>query len=305
MKKIVMLMVVSALGFSGALFANGNSHGEDKHNHGKDNYEACRDVMGAIKATSDDSGYDVLTTALGESVYSGRDDNDDHINSTEDTGTNGGFDLNMWATVVATDGTVCAVTKTGAGLNDQWLGSRVISAQKANTAIAFSLPGLALSTANLWAPTQPGGSLFGLQFSNPVDTEVAYEGDADDFGTARTFNEDTTIDKKGDPMVGHRIGGVNVFGGGLALYNAAGLIGAIGVSGDSSCADHNIAWRVRDALGLDHVPGGVNSDSSDNIIFDLVDGVSANGFGHPTCGVSNEKTVNDEIVGALPIGDNP
>ena len=41
-------------------------------------------------------------------------------------------------------------------------------------------------------------------------------------------------------------GGVNVFGGGLALYDARGqLLGAIGVSGDSSCADHNIAWRTR------------------------------------------------------------
>jgi hypothetical protein len=42
-----------------------------------------------------------------------------------------------------------------------------------------------------------------------------------------------------------RIGGVNVFSGGLALYNAKGvLIGGLGVSGDSSCADHNIGWRT-------------------------------------------------------------
>jgi len=52
--------------------------------------------------------------------------------------------------------------------------SRVISAQKANTANAFSLPGLAVSTANLFSAVQPGGSLFGLQFSNPVATDVAY-----------------------------------------------------------------------------------------------------------------------------------
>ena len=78
----------------------------------------------------------------------------------------------MWGTVVATDGTVCAVAYTGAKVGDQWLGSRVISAPKANTANAFSLPGLALSTANLYSATQPGGSLFGLQFSNPVDTQV-------------------------------------------------------------------------------------------------------------------------------------
>ena len=57
-------------------------------------------------------------------------------------------------------------------------------------------------------------------------------------------------------MVGGRIGGVNVFGGGLALYERrATLVGAIGVSGDTSCADHNIAWRTRNSLNLDYVPG--------------------------------------------------
>src|SRR5688500_20151451 len=74
---------------------------------------------------------------------------------------NGGFGLEMWATVVNRDGIVCAVAFTGGDRGDQWPGSRVISAQKANTANAFSLPGLALSTANLFTATQPGGSLFG------------------------------------------------------------------------------------------------------------------------------------------------
>jgi hypothetical protein len=73
---------------------------------------------------------------------------------------------------------------------------------------ASALNDLALSTANLWAPTQPGGSLFGLQESNPVDPNLPYEGDVSTFGTAD------------DPMIGRRIGGVNVFGGGLALYDA-------------------------------------------------------------------------------------
>src|SRR4051812_33878761 len=139
---------------------------------------------------------------------------------------NGGFDLDMWATVVNRDGVVCAVAFTGANRGDQWPGSRVISAQKANTANAFSLPGLALSTANLYSAVQPGGSLFGLQASNPVDTNVAYGGSPSNYGQAN------------DPMTGGRIGGVNVFGGGLGLYNSAGkLVGAVGVSGDTSCAD--------------------------------------------------------------------
>ena len=126
------------------------------------------------------------------------------------------------------------------------MAAAIISAQKAYTANAFSLPKLALATANLYSAVQPGGSLFGLQHSNPVDTATAYRGPAASFG------------QKNDPLVGARVGGINVFGGGLALYNQGGqLIGAIGVSGDTSCADHAIAWRTRNTLQLDFVPGGV------------------------------------------------
>jgi uncharacterized protein GlcG (DUF336 family) len=193
---------------------------------------------------------------------------------------NGGFNLDMWGTIVNRDGVVCSVAFTGADRGSQWPGSRVISAQKANTANAFSLPKLSISTAQLYSAVQPGGSLFGLQHSNPVDTNYAYGGDPARYG------------QDNDPMVGKRIGGVNVFGGGLALYNAKGeLVGALGVSGDSSCADHNIAWRTRHALGLDYVPGGVSGDSSrpDNIVYDITPGpgvaigVSASGWGHPVC----------------------
>lgn len=197
---------------------------------------------------------------------------------------NGGLNLDMWGTIVDRSGTVCAVAFSGDTVDAQWPGSRVISAQKANTANAFSLKGLALSTANLYSAVQPGGSLFGLQDSNPVDTEVAYDGDAGDFGA------------KKDPMTGERIGGVNVFGGGLALYNDKGdIIGGLGVSGDTSCADHNIAWRLRHALGLDYVPAGVSADKTDAIIYDIKSGKSAGGFGHPDCG-GGEKSV----AGALP-----
>jgi len=204
---------------------------------------------------------------------------------------NGGLGNHMWATVVDRDGVVCAVAFTGANRNEQWPGSRAISAQKANTAMSFNLPSGAggtvdaLSTANLWTQAQPGGSLFGLQFSNPVDTGQAYKGPPKNYGT------------HADPMVGKRIGGVNVFGGGLGLYNASGdKVGAIGVSGDTSCADHNIAWRTRKALGLDQLTtGGVSglspSPRADNIIYDFPVGsthdasdTSVSGFGHPICG---------------------
>ncbi len=211
-----------------------------------------------------------------------------------------GLNNNMWGTIVNRDGYVCAVVFSGNNRGSQWPGSRVIAAQKANTANAFSLDsssasdssgqadGLALSTANLYSAVQPGGSLYGLQASNPVDTSVAYNGASVLYGTPN------------DGMVGLKIGGVNVFGGGLALY-AAGhvIVGAVGVSGDTSCADHNIAWRVRHNLSLDHMAatnslpavGGVSGDPAhpDNIIFDITPnpnggtGISAGGFGHPTC----------------------
>jgi len=168
------------------------------------------------------------------------------------TGTNRGFGNNMWATIVNRDGVVCAVAFTGSDRGAQWPGSRVISAQKANTANAFTLSTLALSTANLYPLVQPGASLFGLQESNPVATDVAYKGPSSNYGLPN------------DPMVGSKIGGVNVFGGGLGLYDAGSkVIGGLGVSGDTSCADHNIAWTMRQLLGLNHTP----SAGADNISY--------------------------------------
>src|SRR5256885_1516123 len=89
---------------------------------------------------------------------------------------NGGLGFPMWLTLVDGSGIVCAVTNSldGSAGNadvtaDIWLGSRVISAQKANAANAFSNSRQALSTANLYSAVQPGGSLYGLQASNPVD----------------------------------------------------------------------------------------------------------------------------------------
>jgi len=201
------------------------------------------------------------------------------------TGGNGGFGLNMWGTIVNRDGEVCAVAFTGNDRGDQWPGSRVISAQKANTANAFSLPGLALSTANLFTAVQPGGTLFGLQESNPVNPDVAYGGNSANYGQSN------------DPMVGGKIGGVNVFGGGLALYDKTGkLVGAIGVSGDSSCADHNIAWRTRHTLNFDSVPGGVGPGGTDNI-----DYTPGSPWGHPECS-TGATTIGNGLPVTAPIG---
>jgi hypothetical protein len=90
-------------------------------------------------------------------------------------------------------------------------------------------------------------------------------------------------------MVGSRVGGVNVFGGGLAVFGAGKkMLGGLGVSGDTSCADHSIAWLIRKNANLDHLAGvgGVSGDNDrpDNIVFDIdASGKSKGGFGHPQC----------------------
>jgi uncharacterized protein GlcG (DUF336 family) len=206
---------------------------------------------------------------------------------------NGGLGFEMWATILDRNGKVVDVVFSGEHRGDQWPGSRVISAQKANTANAFSLESFALSTANLFAAVQPGGSLFGLQESNPVDPRVAYAGPVSAYGTAH------------DPMIGRRIGGINVFGGGLALYSPSGrLLGGLGVSGDTSCSDHIIAWKLRHELNLDNVPAGVDDEGAhDNIIYteDTLDG-----FEHPTCfdteGQGDHVVIGEALPETHPIG---
>jgi uncharacterized protein GlcG (DUF336 family) len=165
-----------------------------------------------------------------------------------------GFGLGMWATLMDTSGIVCAVYSVDGDAespsanggkdasNTAWLGSRVISAQKANTANAFSLDELSIPTGAITGAVYEGGSLYGLQFSNPVDATKAYKGSANTFG------------KKSDTLVGKRPGGVNVFGGGIALYDNSGKVGAVGVSGDTSCRDAAMAYTLRGELGLDETP---------------------------------------------------
>ncbi|UZR27252.1 GlcG/HbpS family heme-binding protein [Methylococcus mesophilus] len=200
---------------------------------------------------------------------------------------NGGLGFPMWLTLVDGWGTVCSVVNSLSSSQDAsadiWLGSRNISAQKANAANAFSTGELAISTANLYSATQPSGSLYGLQASNPIDPALSYAGNPFKFGT------------KIDPMKGKRIGGINVFGGGLALYNSSKRkIGAIGVSGDTSCTDHVVAWKVRESLAggnfsVKNVPNGISPGKNDAMIQDIIkdNGIgnqaSLSGFGHPTC----------------------
>jgi uncharacterized protein GlcG (DUF336 family) len=196
---------------------------------------------------------------------------------------NGGLGNQEWGAVVNRDGIVCAVVFTGPNRGAEWPGSRVISAEKANTANAFSTDNFALSSGNIYSAAQPGNSLYSI-VSSP-DPNSAFAGDPQKFG------------QTDDPLVGKPIGGVIVFGGGLALYDKAGkIVGGLGVSGDTSCADHVIAWKTRQSLGLNSVPMGVAPGPNDNLIFDIQNGVSSSGFGHPACKGGNPS---EEIINKL------
>jgi len=189
---------------------------------------------------------------------------------------NAGFGFDEWVSIVDRHGTVCDVVYSGDEFGSQWPASRIISAQKAYTANSFSLPEFALSSANLWAGAQPGQPMYGLQFSNPINVEHAYP---------RTEEERKSMGTLEDPMIGYVIGGTNVFAGGLALYDNDGhLVGGLGTSGDSACADHFIAWRLRHWLGLDYVPDGMSKNHDDNIVF----GTAA--WQHPHCGNTTAET---------------
>jgi uncharacterized protein GlcG (DUF336 family) len=178
-----------------------------------------------------------------------------------DTADSTGLNNHYWAVVVNRDGRVCAVAFSGGGRDAQWFLSRQIAAAKAFTANGLSLDSAPLSTAQLYPWVQPGAPanpLFGLAAGNPVSPEDAYRGPAALFGT------------RNDPMVGKRVGGTITFGGGLALYDGTNAIGGLGLSGDTACADHSTAWRLRNLLGLTPTVG------NDRITLD-------NAAGHPHC----------------------
>jgi uncharacterized protein GlcG (DUF336 family) len=172
----------------------------------------------------------------------------------------------MWAAVVDRKGVLCGVTRSDP---DAVPGSRDIAIAKAFTANGFSNDQLAFSTANLYGPTQPGGSLYGLNNSNPFNS---------------FFNAQGT-------GIGFVVGGIITFGGGVALYSGGQVIGGLGVSGDTSCADHAIAYRMRARAGYGTVPGGVGPNNTDNINYyptGLLSGqIDPSQFAHPHCAPSD------------------
>ena len=166
----------------------------------------------------------------------------------------------MWAAVVNRSGQICAFATSTDDPTQVWPGSQAIAKAKAYTANAFSLDSLALSTAQLYTFTQPGHSLWSLGQSNLFDTNALAPPSGDGGGQGKIA------------------GGLIFFGGGVAIYNSSGkIVGGLGVSGDTSCTDHEIAKRVRDGAGL-NPPGG---KLVDDISYSSVDGASV--FTHPLC----------------------
>lgn len=167
----------------------------------------------------------------------------------------------MWAAVVNKDGELCGVVVSTADPRGVWPGSQAIAKSKAYTANAFSLDDFALSTARLYTFTQPGHSLNSLGQSNPFNPEFLA----------------TPGGQQGDRN--GIAGGMIFFGGGVPLYKGGKIVGGLGVSGDTSCADHEIAKRVRTLGGLN--PGFGGGAAADDIVYIGVDAASP--FGHPTC----------------------
>lgn len=166
----------------------------------------------------------------------------------------------MWGAVVNRDGRICAYATNQSNNNQVWPGSQAIAKAKAYTANAFSLDSLPLSTARLYTFTQPGHSLWSLAGANPFNPELLAP--TSGFGGG----------------LGQIAGGMIFFGGGLPLYNSSGhIIGGLGVSGDTSCTDHEIAKRVRNVAGL-NPPGG---ELVDDITYSSADGPTV--FTHPLC----------------------
>jgi uncharacterized protein GlcG (DUF336 family) len=169
----------------------------------------------------------------------------------------------MWAAVVNRNGQLCSWNTSRGDATNVWPGSQAIAKAKAYTANAFSLStgggGFPLSTAQLYTFAQPGHSLFGLNQSNP-------------------FNPAFLLPPSGSTNgLGQVAGGIITFGGGVALYEGSQIVGGLGISGDTACADHEISKRVRDLAGLNPPTGPL----TDDISYSSVDGASP--FTHPLC----------------------
>jgi uncharacterized protein GlcG (DUF336 family) len=177
-----------------------------------------------------------------------------------------------WAVTVNRSGEICAVAVSTDDATAAWPGSIGIAKAKAFTANAFSTDSAPLSTARLYTPAQPGRSLFGAGAGDPFNPACL------------------TTPANADDTQGKVCGGVIVFGGGVPLYRGKTKVGGLGASGDTACADHEIAKRIRDSAGL-NPPGG---QFADDIWFTKIDGPSV--YAHPLCPNTwkNGKKIGEE-----------
>lgn len=159
-----------------------------------------------------------------------------------------------WAAVVNRKGEVCVLVPPIDSAGGYWPGSRSISMAKAFTANGFSTDGSPLSTARLYMLSQPGHSLWGVTQPVPFDPDC--------------FEDD---------VVSKVCGGGITFGGGVPLYRNGRIVGGLGISGDTPCADHEIAKRIRHFASLDPKGG----PAADDIQFTKTDRASV--FTHPLC----------------------
>lgn len=176
-----------------------------------------------------------------------------------------------WAAFVNRAGEVCVITIANDSVGGRWPGSRNIARAKAFTANGFSTDTLALSTARLYTLTQPGHSLWGVAQPEPFNPACL----------------PATSDEK-------VCGGAIAFGGGVPLYKNGRIVGGLGVSGDTPCADHEIAKRIRHFAGLDPRAGM----TVDDITYSKVDRPSI--YTHPLCPNTwrNGQKIGDEAPAA-------
>jgi uncharacterized protein GlcG (DUF336 family) len=179
-----------------------------------------------------------------------------YLKAAPDSGEAGGLfhGLAEWGAIVNRNGQICVIVPPSDSTGGYWPGSRSIAMAKAFSANGFSTDTLAFSTARLYTLTQPGHSLWGVSQPEPFNPACL------------------------DPNVDLKVcGGAIAFGGGVPLYKNGHVVGGLGISGDTPCADHEIAKRVRHYAGLDPAKG----QGADDIQYSSVDGASI--YTHPLC----------------------
>lgn len=182
-----------------------------------------------------------------------------------------------WAAIVNREGELCAVAVATEDPTSAWPGSQAIAKSKAYTANAFSTDAQPLSTARLYTLTQPGHSLWGIAAGNPFDPTCLVP------------------PRQAASTNGRVCGGAIAFGGGVPLYRGKTRVGGLGVSGDTACADHEIAKRMRHLAQLDPEKGAY----ADDITYSGVDKPSL--FTHPLC---PNTWRNGQKIGEEPVASN-